>query len=59
MFFVLAGIYITVHLIMGIWHYFIPIGQRRRMRQFDNRYQQIVEEHVSNEQLLISDADSK
>lgn len=47
----LAGLYIVVHLAMGIWHYMVPIGQRRRMRELDQRYRKIVNESISKEKV--------
>ena len=47
----LAALYIAVHLAMGIWHYIVPIGQRKRMRELDQRYRKIVDENISQEKL--------
>ena len=50
-FFVLAGLYIVVHLAMGIWHYYVPIAQRRHMHELDKRHRAIIDEHASKDKL--------
>ena len=37
---------------MGIWHYFVPIAQRRRMRELDQQYRRLVDKTASKEKLL-------
>lgn len=31
---------------MGIWHYYVPIDQRRRMRELDRHYRKIIDENL-------------
>jgi hypothetical protein len=50
-FFALVGLYIVVHLAMGIWHYCVPIARRRYMKQLDKRYHEIISENISNDRL--------
>jgi signal transduction histidine kinase len=46
-FIVLVSLYVLVHLGMGVWHYCVPIAQRRRMEEADRRYRLLVEENLS------------
>ena len=42
----LGSVYIIVHIAMGVWHYIVPIAQRRRMKELDQRYRKLVEENA-------------
>jgi hypothetical protein len=46
-FFVLLGLYILIHLVMGIWHWHVPLAKRRYMKILDEQYKQIVEKNKS------------
>ena len=50
LFIVLASLYIIIHVAMGIWHYLVPIGQRREMRKLDQRYRKIVQDNLSRDE---------
>lgn len=38
---------------MGIWHYFVPIAQRRRMKELDQHYRRIIDENLVKNRLSI------
>lgn len=37
---------------MGIWYCCVPIAQRRRMKELDRCYKEIVNDNISKEKLL-------
>lgn len=39
----LLSLYIIIHLIMGIWHWRVPLAKKRSMKILDNHYKQLLE----------------
>lgn len=43
----LISLYIIIHVIMGIWHWRVPLAKQRSMKILDDRYKQMVEKTKS------------
>ncbi|UJR20509.1 hypothetical protein I4U23_023637 [Adineta vaga] len=53
-FFAFLGLYMIIHIAMGLWQWRVPFRKRNEMKQLDDRYKQIVEKQRTRRQSLYS-----
>ncbi|CAF4941163.1 unnamed protein product [Rotaria sp. Silwood1] len=50
-FFALGGLYITINLVMAIWHYYVSAARRHHMEELDKLYRQLVDQRLCKDKL--------